>query len=487
MTKYKISRLNPLIWAVLALLWMAIVAALFLPYGEKLPIIGEKATDELILVGLALNLLIVVYMVKSAIKRDFDIFEPIFFLALLLLLIFVLRPIQILLDFDKRVYLLYDDSAIIAKGLMFGALGNVAFLFGYKRRVAEKLARKVPVFQTNWSAGRVMLLSIVYTIIGVGGFSYSLLRSGGIESFVSSLQGRQLIMESSSYAFAALLNLVYIGSTILAAYYFRTKRLKGLFYAAVPFSFFLGLLQGGRAIVLVYFVSILVLYYYSRIARRGREGRFFLTTAIIFIIAVVFIVQLGAYRTRLERGTIAAGRNSSLGWYGTSFLQEFNQFDWFAIVLKNTPTVLPYQYGKTLLEYFVQFVPRMFWAGKPLPIEYRVTNLLANYQSGSPFTIVGEMYINFGLAGILFGMIILGIFARTAYEYMKQNPSNSAAILLYSCFYANLTHFYTRSFAPMMFFFTIYILPALVAFMIIGKRRVLRNRLTPIDGEVRVS
>jgi len=154
---------------------------------------------------------------------------------------------------------------------------------------------------------------------------------------------------------------------------------------------------------------------------------------------------------------------TGFGDVSNRFLEEFSQFDWFAIIIDKTPDVIHYQYGRTFLDYFLQFVPRLFWPDKPVPIEYAVTTLLTGVESGSPFTIIGELYLNFQWPGIMLGMFVFGVFVRTMYAYLKDNPGNPAVILIYGIIFANLFHLYTRSFAPMMFFLTIFVVPAVWA------------------------
>jgi oligosaccharide repeat unit polymerase len=151
-------------------------------------------------------------------------------------------------------------------------------------------------------------------------------------------------------------------------------------------------------------------------------------------------------------------------------LNEFSQFDWFVIVLDATPSVIPYQYGQTFVQLFAQFVPRMFWQDKPLPIEYVVTRLLTGVESGSPFTIIGELYLNFLWPGIIVGMIVFGILVRSVYGYLQSNPGNPGVVLIYGYIYASLFQLYTRSFAPMMFFLIIFLIPAGLALWFIRDR-----------------
>lgn len=454
-----------------------LILALYPSWLSDSEVPNANGSGRAIIFGLLMNAIIVAYIWVRGIKQQFDVFEPIYFIALLILLIFVLRPIQALVEYQRGNSYLLVEFSTLARALILGALGNLSFYVGYRRRQAGEKTPRDSSNTAPWAKAKVIVLSICYMIFGVAGFGYSLIRSGGLGEFLTSLQGRRMIMESNSYIFASMLNLLYVASAILGIYYFRKRRLALLFILSFVLSLLLGFMQGGRAIILVYLLSMLIIFYYSRKSRKAVRGRAIVLIVIFFILSSLFIVQVGSYRMAFERGDYVQRTGQSLIWYGNTFLQEFSQFDWFAKVLENTPELIPIQYGRTYLEYFTQFVPRFIWEEKPLPIEYRITSLILGYESGSPFTMIGELFINFGTIGVVLGMFLFGAVTKKAYVYFKNHSGSFSVVIVYAYFYANLTHFYTRSFAPMMFIFTIYVLPTILAAWILrnNEKRISRR------------
>src|SRR5512134_2545480 len=73
--------------------------------------------------GLALNFGVVIYIWATGLRRRFDLLEPIYFMSLLFLLIFVIRPLQIISQYDSRVYLVPNKPELFQTALLFGALG----------------------------------------------------------------------------------------------------------------------------------------------------------------------------------------------------------------------------------------------------------------------------------------------------------------------------------------------------------------------------
>ena len=421
-------------------------------------------------IGLALNVYMVILVWMSFLKSRYDVFEPKYFISLLVLLIFVLRPIQILRHVETRVPFLPDQLSLMAKAIWLGVVGNGAFFLGYGINVRSRRRLGRSVSPLKWKHGRIVALSLCYVILGLLGYFIAISRSGGWKLLLSTLQGRQMISESNSQIFAAMMYLIFAASAILEIYCLKTKRLRNLFFLSATLSLIIGFALGGRSIVVIYLVTIFVIYFYERGTKKMQRMKLLKWVSIFTIIVVLIIVNMGFQRKSIQRGESASIGRFSLLWIGNTFLGEFPQFDWLAILIDNVPSVIPYQYGKTFLEFFPQFIPRMIWPNKPLPIEYRVTRTIAGYESGSPFTIIGEMYLNFQWAGVVFGMFFLGILTKMAYRKFMSTKKTPFSILVYACFFSNLVHFYTRSFAPMLFFFVLSVIPLLIAYWVIEGR-----------------
>jgi hypothetical protein len=94
-----------------------------------------------------------------------------------------------------------------------------------------------------------------------------------------------------------------------------------------------------------------------------------------------------------------------------------------AIVMRDTPKWVPYRFGETIfMPTVAYFIPRLFWRDKPqmnFGQEFGRTFRVTNFLTGDVFvgpTIPGELYWNFGLPGIVFGMGFLGTVVRFFYR-----------------------------------------------------------------------
>jgi len=94
-----------------------------------------------------------------------------------------------------------------------------------------------------------------------------------------------------------------------------------------------------------------------------------------------------------------------------------------AVVIRDVPRWVPYASGDTLfLPTLAFFIPRVIWSDKPVLSlgrdfgeTFRVVHILDEKTWISP-TVPGELYWNFDLPGILFGMALWGVAIRFLYR-----------------------------------------------------------------------
>jgi hypothetical protein len=119
----------------------------------------------------------------------------------------------------------------------------------------------------------------------------------------------------------------------------------------------------------------------------------------------------GFLRQRIEsdgvQDAIAQGFETSAG--------RSANLDLFADVIRRTPSEIPYWNGQTYLSLIGAFVPRFLWPEKPTKelgqafghrygyVGVNDTNTAVNL----PFLV--EFYLNFGMFGVVFGMMVVGI------------------------------------------------------------------------------
>ena len=118
-----------------------------------------------------------------------------------------------------------------------------------------------------------------------------------------------------------------------------------------------------------------------------------------------------------------------------------NRFDYLlplAWLTTRTPDRMPFLYGETYLPILYKLIPRIVFADKPTDV--RDLGVLYGFTPGAkerPAALrptsykmhqLGEFYVNFGLAGVLLGMFVLGFLYRSLHELFHQPGSCTATL-----------------------------------------------------------
>jgi len=119
--------------------------------------------------------------------------------------------------------------------------------------------------------------------------------------------------------------------------------------------------------------------------------------------------------------------------YGSMFAQIVNAVE---------NHLVEFQYGATLLPIFTWFVPRAFWPNKPqVSIGGWFAEVILGWSPGggeAAITLPGDLYYNFGIPGVILGMLLLGLFLRFAYEYLVIHIGTASAVWLFLPIYLEL-------------------------------------------------
>jgi hypothetical protein len=100
-----------------------------------------------------------------------------------------------------------------------------------------------------------------------------------------------------------------------------------------------------------------------------------------------------------------------------------------------TPKEIPFQHGATLRNLASGLVPRVLWPDKPtVGIGYWFAQSYWGTPAGvrevpQSVTHLGELWIDFGWAGVAVGMAILGVWYRFLYSALRPRESGTGAIL----------------------------------------------------------
>jgi hypothetical protein len=156
----------------------------------------------------------------------------------------------------------------------------------------------------------------------------------------------------------------------------------------------------------------------------------------------------------------------------SSFMERvFHPMNSLNIVSKLTPLNVPFYEGGSYKFLYAHFIPRFIWKNKPKE-EWgnfwgKRYNVVASNDKGTSwnFPVINEFYGNFGMAGVAFGMFLLGFLAKfLAIKLHVQKSSDIeflvCATILFNFFFLenNLSQLIGRIFNQIIFFNILFLL-----------------------------
>ncbi len=141
--------------------------------------------------------------------------------------------------------------------------------------------------------------------------------------------------------------------------------------------------------------------------------------------------------------------NSSIGRIGFSY-------EIVSAVIMKTQSFL---HGENLKYFFINLgPPRFLWANKPVTSDVMNGNVFGrsygvinkeDFQTTAAPTFVGDLYMNFGLAGIILGMFFFGVLFRFIFDYLiKYNGNLLAGVIIYSIIWLQFMKGFENWIAP---------------------------------------
>lgn len=162
------------------------------------------------------------------------------------------------------------------------------------------------------------------------------------------------------------------------------------------------------------------------------------------------------------------GLESLLGVIMREVNANFMQLQVLTVLVENIPHAIPFQYGGTFLSLFTMPIPSSLYPSKPLPSTGVLTLALWPdrwFLQGTtmPPGLMGEMYMNFGSAGVFLGMIVFGSMFGYAYSRIRRKNAEPSSIILYALLVAMMAHYIRGEAVSPTVMYAIFSLPTLFA------------------------
>ena len=417
---------------------------------------GEWAfwMSNLVFFGVMLNYYIFI-------RAGGDMFEPVVLVGLMYTAAFVGRAMCLYVQLEQtqinnwvrvNLHLLGQVNACIVAGLALFALG-------YYLPVGDTLAKRFYRVKTTWNMDLLGKRAVFFYCLCLPAKLLILLPPGtyAFQGAITSRFGSMITLVASLADVALLLYAIY--------YYHHRQagaiRGKRAFYIMLCIQLLTGFLTGYREPL---FITLMALVFVRHYMWKPMSLIRVLGAAVVLMLVITPISR--SYRSLREdqqqdiapavanlsdevafyiQRQYALENDSTAGYVLRSAMTISNRFhgaDSLIACMATVPKYVDYQRGRTLyLLPLTLFVPRAVWPDKPkigLGTYFR-DNIWkgprSNYETAGQIAItqMGEFYINFGVGGIMVGMLVLGVIHRFAYSHFRENfaRGNYNSLLFY--------------------------------------------------------
>jgi oligosaccharide repeat unit polymerase len=364
--------------------------------------------------------------------------------------LFVLRPVELYFYPGEAItpmiqlgYDIGDLSRTIAIAGVGCATWSLGFLFGLRRLQtrSEHVPDLDPLPLQRWAP---------WLVIGFGGLLAGALfmRQGGPAALIhtaGSLHTNQgsgfygqlgiwLLEGVALYAFAAILR----GQV-------ANREAKRVLLVSAPLAVICTLALGSRGFIAFGLLAAAVIYLRLRTPA---------LRAVALTVAAALILAAGLEFTAIVRTNAAS---TDLGTAVSRTFEtpvpafqtaDLSVYDDFVAMQEVVPSSISELDGNSLLQIPAALAPRALWPGKPQPIDNLVSEYLyPGATAGTPITMQGELYWNFGMPAVAIGSLLIGILMGWSMALMFRREPLS--LILYAVLYASVFALLTRALGTM--------------------------------------
>jgi len=327
---------------------------------------------------------------------------------------------------------------LLADVLAMGILGLVMFYVGYfgirAKLKPEFFERRFP--DSGLDEARLRNIVFFFSLVGMMAYLFFVITQGGVLALLQDPFARSTVSErntglAGTYYIVWLVQLWPLASLLWYAFSRRAGFSLG-FLLHVSMSIAMLLSLGSRYPVVTYLIMLYLLRIFKKSAKGKPRFSLFSGAAVaIFLIALSLVMVEVRQFGRIDNNW--SDRFSGENVFSFLSGQDFVDVEILVLIKNRFPAKTDFLYGETYLSLFAAPIPRQMWPQKPL----EPGGLLGSYffpgeKTGAPPSQIGELYINFGIGGVVLGMLIWGIIFRYLSDYFRPLLSqNQAATFVY--------------------------------------------------------
>lgn len=315
------------------------------------------------------------------------------------------------------------SPADVTRGLFAALLGFAMILIGYALPIGRIGADALPRMRREWSEHTALVVALVMIPLG-----WSVILAGQL----------QLIPKrAGTGVLGAIASASYYGIGLLAICYFRYRSVPALALVCLltpptmAFNFF----TGSKILFLMPLVMLAIVHVLITRQLRLWWIAGFLAIMVLFY-PVSEVYRNYFFHNRLSALEVITNPGKVLGlmrhFVDTAETDDYlrgglwstaarlNALDITSVIVRDAGRRVPFQEGRTLVYVPMAYIPRIIWADKPsLSIGQWVTDHFGSgpeIRSSTGPSWIGEFYFNFGWAGVVIGMALMGVWMRLLQE-----------------------------------------------------------------------
>ena len=416
-------------------------------------------------VGLALVPAALIF--ARTVTASLDFAEPGIWASLYYFIIFGVRAWWIILFGSAFLGLPPEPTHLGAVNiaLLVALLGLISFVVGYIAFHC-RIVQAFPILPRQWEKRLVFPASLVLSLLGWTIKVYLAIRAAGSLPAYLTANKDALLRAAQGVSYLGVLSELSTVGLLMAFIWRRFTHSPMLTFwvliLLIP-EVFWRIISGSRAQLIFLLMQLLIAYYLTS-AQRGlrltlKLGVVVVITLIVGVLIFPFLTTLrfeglNAWRKAVEAvgRTMADPRLVVLVTGG-----RFHDLDALAEIIERVPRESPYLSGFSYLLTFVAFIPRAVWSEKPVISLGKIladtffSDVYGGTGTAASTSLVGELYWNFGVIGVPFGMAFFGYLWRVAYNYLVKPHGNLSTALvtsaIFPAFFISMEQSFAASFS----------------------------------------
>ncbi len=422
--------------------------------------------------SLLLGMMLLAPVLVAVLRKSFDPIEPIYLWLSVYGFIYLIKPVARVISGEPFSF----GEENLEWAMSVSVIGLIAFYIGYYSRVGHVVASHVPSMLSEVSSRRIRIFALILIAIGAAGLWQYMEISGGWREFWSLPHGYGGKPELTTAYIYQLPELMIVGFFLIVYDAMVERQFTIRSVGRIAFALIGGIgvytvLWSRRTFILWVLISLFVLFYLIKQRRPG------LISTVLFGIAIFVAITLTvAYRPHLHLGATDADfaavepRNAAV----SSISQTGDEFDSFLAIVSLYPDRIDYDYFQIYARIFIHPIPRIIWPEKPPLFVSSWDEFLfqSKITKGASESVLGDLYIQLGLLGVIIGMLVSGALWKFLFAYVKKVPSSGFMHLLYAVALGNIPSFIVQSGISAFWKWMPFMIPGIVVAYWVAKRRI---------------